>query len=205
MTHHKHDPGEWSKLSPWWQEAWTLWLSRGWQPRPKLASTSMLQALPVWNNSLLSASTNNYVSLHRSTNGNDTKLRYSVYRALGFLAFDDFLRPDNLSMTSQELKMAIERRPKRHPMAIDVVTIRSCTANMRRIMDMWNTAKHKFWNYDSTSVNQPPDAQWIWTKPQCHDLLTAQNRAIRETVRKKMTIIHVSNSIGANMNQVFAQ
>lgn len=43
-----------------------------------------MRMLPVWNNRLLSTSDSKQVSLHRSTNGTDTKTRYEVYRRLGF-------------------------------------------------------------------------------------------------------------------------
>lgn len=201
-SHHKQVPGDWTQFFPWWQETWKIWLSQGWQPKPQSLFVTSLMKLPAWNNRLLSISATTYGSLHISTNGTETKQWYSVYWALGYLAFEGFMRQDITLMSNDELKACIEDKIARCPMVIDKMAKRSCTAIICPISYIGNAAKSSFLLQLSGSVEPPPQSQSIWQKLNGSNVYNSSNKMLRDLVKKKTKMLQVPMSIDLDMNSV---
>lgn len=119
-----------------------------------------LRKMPVWNNRLISYTPLTDASLHRSANGMQTKQRYKVFRALGFLHFEDFLTSDDTVISSSALEDAINDRLTRRPMAIDHVTPRSCSALTRHVANMWMYAKERWLSTGEERTEHAGSIKW---------------------------------------------
>lgn len=197
-------PGEWNKMSQWWRDAWTLWHERKWYPKPKSVNMQALRKLPVWNNRLIPYKSLSDAPLHRSANGTQTKQRYKVYRALGFLHFDNFLTADDKVISSSALEDAINDELTRRPMTIDHVTPRSCSALTRHVANMWAYAKEQWLSTRAEGIGNTGSIKWMWQREGISDFKMAKNRDLRKLVKRTRTIPHISASIGVEMNSVIS-
>lgn len=175
-------PGDWSELPQWWQETYTLWLKQNWLPISNSMSIKALSKIPVCNNRLLSFRDKKHTNVCKSANGTAIKLRYSVYRTLGFLCFNDFLHSDYTVKLGNELRAGFQDLPSQRPMTIDTITSIFCTALSKHIAKMWSQSKREWLAQLTQSEEQARLQLWKWYKPSMTESLRITNKMIKRAV-----------------------
>lgn len=143
-----------------------------------------LQKLPLWNNRLIPYTSLSDAPLHRSANGTKMKQRFKVYRALGFLHFEHFLKPDDSVVSSSALEDAINDKLTRRPMAIDDVMPRFCSALPRHVAKMWVYAKERWLSTCAEKTESTGSIKWKWQREGIADFKMSKNRDLRKLIRE---------------------
>lgn len=175
---HPNSSGDWTQLSPWWRNAWKIWRIQNWQPRPHFVNINTLRSIPIWNSRLLSTHLSLNVKLHRTANGNDTKLRHIVYRALGFLTFNDFPRSENRVMTRNKQYEQVQRKLTRALRKIDRIAPRFCTAPSYHVNCLWTMAKSRWFSNFQTIETLVVPTKWTWQNGNISDCFTGFKHSI---------------------------
>lgn len=138
--------------------------------------------------------------MHRTANGNEKKLSFSLYRALKLLKFANFTQKNNTFLTRDELKHAIRSKMAFHATAIEKITKRSCTAVIRRFRHLRNIATETYLEQQAQSQTDPYQHWLNWYKDNGMAFTRVRNSTIRDSVRRKggEPIISLSISTGTN-------
>lgn len=145
-----------------------------------------------------------HTNLYRSANGTDTKLRYRVYRALGFQTFEKLLRPDYTVRSKEELRHSIQKKLSEKAMSINKVTARSRTVLAKHIARMWLKANYEWIIQPTQSEDQSHPRTWTWYRTGLATFTKTTNKMIRKIVKRKIKILQIRTCIGIDMNAVLA-
>ena len=172
--------GKWGALSPWWREAWQLWIKLRCSPKKNSFDRRELLRWPVWNNRLLMTHHGVNTALYRAFLNTETRAHMRAVRLQGFLTFNDFANPNGSIMSGQELYTAVTVRLSVND-SDHIVPISACESLSRMITAMWaNTTKN--WLTQSSHPSQHNTNTWAPQALEGTPFTTATNAAITKLV-----------------------
>ena len=158
---HKHGGfglGNWAAVSPWWRDAWQIWLDLKCTPSPNSLSRQQLLKWPVWNNRIMTTKHGLKSTLHGAFTNSETRTHMTVIRRQGFLNFEDFIQ-DNGALLSiddlyNKLLICLSVNQEEH-----IIPRSACATLMRLLSALWSNTVKK---WERTSSHQTPQRNIAW-------------------------------------------
>ena len=151
--------GNWRAMSPWWRDAWNIWLRLRCRPAKNTIPRDTLSRWPVWNNRIMVSNHGLTTTLRLAFSNSTTRAHMNAIRKEGFTSFRHFMRDDGTMMSGNELYTAVTVSSSVN--GTDYIVPRSaCITLMRIIAAMWTNALNNWLLQSSTAPTNNFTTWW---------------------------------------------
>ena len=173
--------GDWHMLSPWWRDAWDVWLKLQCRPARNSIHINTLKRWPVWNNRILARDHGIDSPLRTAFSNSTTRAHMATIRKEGFTSFRHFIRDDGMMMSGEELYIAVTVSTSVNGTE-SVVPRSACATLMRTINALWTNTKNK-WQLHSSTTPTTNHIKWYTQVGDKTPFNSANNRLIAKSIK----------------------
>ena len=168
--------GNWEAISPWWRDAWRLWIRLDLKPRKHSIPLNELTRWPIWHNRILEVNHGIHTTLHRFFSNTDTRAIMTEIRNMGFISFADFMSHNGAIMHGDELYTLTTVYLSVHDR--DYIIPRwACTRLTKIVQALWANATRQ-WLLTSSNMEPAHNTRWWHHAFEKKDFTTAHNKQL---------------------------